>query len=97
MERQTQRTHLRTWCLGRRGRDELREQHGDIYGTTCKRWPVGICCLMRELNLVICDNLERWDGWEAGSRGKGHMYTFGWFMSTYGGNQQNIVKQSSFN
>ena len=32
---------------------------------------------------MLCDNLEGWDGgerWEAESRGKGHMYTYGWCM-----------------
>ena len=28
----------------------------------------------RELNSVLCDNLV---GWEGGSRGRGHMYTYG--------------------
>ena len=30
---------------------------------------------------VLCDNLERWDGWEmeGGSGGRGHTYTHGWF------------------
>ena len=27
----------------------------------------------RELNSVLCDNLE---GWEGGPKGKGHMYTY---------------------
>ena len=31
--------------------------------------------------------------WEGGSRGRGHMYTCGWFMLMYGRNQHNIVKQ----
>ena len=30
------------------------------------------------------------------SRGRGHMYTYGWLMWMYGRNQQNIVKQLSF-
>ena len=29
--------------------------------------------------------------------GRGHMYTYGWFMLMYGRNQHNIVKQSSSN
>ena len=37
----------------------------------------------RELNLVLCDDLEGWDGvgwgwgWEGGSRGRRHVYTYG--------------------
>ena len=31
------------------------------------------------------------------STGRGHMYTYGWFMLIYGTNQQNIVKQLSSN
>ena len=36
-----------------------------------------------------------WDG-EGGSRGREHMYTYGWFMLIYGRNQCNIVKPLSF-
>ena len=43
---------------------------------------------------------DKLEGWEGGSREKGHMYTYGWFMYTcgwfmlmYGRNQHNIVKQ----
>ena len=32
-------------------------------------------------------------GWQEGSRGRGYMYTYIWFMLLYGGNQHNIVKQ----
>ena len=35
--------------------------------------------------------------WEGESRGRGHMYTYGWFMLMFGRNQQNSVKQLSFN
>ena len=45
-------------------------------------------------NLVICDNLEGWDG---GSRGRENAYTYGWFLLMYERNQCNIVKQLSFN
>ena len=40
-------------------------------------------------------------GWgvrrEGGSRGRGHMYTYGWFTLMFGRHQQNSVKQLSFN
>ena len=35
--------------------------------------------------------------WEGCSRGRGHMYTYGWFMLMFGRNQTIIVKQLSFN
>ena len=35
--------------------------------------------------------------WEGGSRGRGHMYTYGWFMLKFERKQQNSVKQLSFN
>ena len=39
-----------------------------------------------------------WGGrWEGGSRGRGHVYTCGWFMLMYGRNQHSIVKQLSSN
>ena len=45
--------------------------------------------------LVHWDNPEGWDGEgerEKGVCNGGHMYTHGWFMSTYGKNHHNIVK-----
>ena len=40
-------------------------------------------------------------GWlarfEGGSRARGHMYTYSWFMLMYGRIQHNIVKQFSAN
>ena len=48
----------------------------------------------RELNLVLCDNLE---GWEASSRGRGHRYTYDWYMLIYQRNQHNMLKQLSSN
>ena len=32
--------------------------------------------------------------WEGDSRGRGYMYTYGWFMLMYDRNQTNIIKQS---
>ena len=34
--------------------------------------------------------------WKEGSRGRGYMYTYGWFTLMYGRNQHNMVKQLSF-
>ena len=48
--------------------------------------------------MVLCDNLEEWDGVEAGREvQEGNMYTYGWLMLMYGRNQHNIVKQLSSN
>ena len=39
-----------------------------------------------------------WGGrWEGGSRGRGQMYTYGWFMLMSDRKQQNSVKQLYFN
>ena len=39
-----------------------------------------------------------WGGrWEGGSKGRGYMYTYGWFMLRFNRKQQNSVKQLSFN
>ena len=40
---------------------------------------------------------QRGGTWEGGSRGRGLMYPYGWFILMYGRNQHNIVKQLSFN
>ena len=31
--------------------------------------------------------------WEKDSRGKGHIFTYDWFMLMYGKNQHNVIKQ----
>ena len=41
-------------------------------------------------------NLEGWDR-EGGSKGRGYMYAYGWFMLRCDRKQQNSVKQLSFN
>ena len=35
--------------------------------------------------------------WEGGSKGKGYVYTYGWFMLKFDRKQQNSIKQLSFN
>ena len=51
-------------------------------------------CLLRAL--LLCDDLEGWDrGWEGGSRGRGHMRTYGCFMLPCGRNQHDIGKHLS--
>ena len=44
---------------------------------------MGICCMMQGAQPGVCDNLEGWGGMEGGrggSRGTGHMYSYGWFI-----------------
>ena len=46
------------------------------------RWLAEVSVERRELKLVLCDNLEGWDGVggrQRGSRGRGYMYIYGWF------------------
>ena len=38
-----------------------------------------------------------WGRWEGGSKGRGCMYTYSWFMLRFDRKQQNSVKQLSFN
>jgi len=39
-----------------------------------------------------------WGGrWEGDSKGRGYMYTYGWFTVRFDRKQQNSVKQLSFN
>ena len=49
----------------------MREWRGNVNITICKiesQWEFAV--LHRELNLVLCDNLEGWDRWEMGGRFK---------------------------
>ena len=40
----------------------------------------------------------RWGGkWEGVSKGRGYMYTYGWFMFRFDRKQQNSLEQLSFN
>ena len=56
----------------------------------------GFAVWHRELDPVLGENLERWGGGGA-MRGRGRMYTCGWFMLMYGRGQHNIIKQFSSN
>ena len=75
--------------VGERGWDKLREQHGNVYITICKidsQWEVA--GWHWELNLVLCDNLEGWDGVGGGRevQERGDMCLPGCFMLMYGRN-----------
>ena len=70
---------------GRRGGNELREEHWNIHITKCEidsRW--GFAVWHRELNVVLCNNVAAWGvgcggRWERGSRGGTYIYTYDWF------------------
>ena len=77
-------------------------KHGvETYITICKidsQWEFAVW--LRELKLELCNSLEGWNGEEGGrevQEGGDTMYTCGWFMLMFGRNQQNSVKQLSFN
>ena len=68
----------------------------ETYITVCKTDSQGkFAVCLRELKQGFWINLEE-RGWEGGSRGRGHMYTYGWFMLKFDRKQQNSVKQLSF-
>ena len=61
---------------------------------------MGICCMFQETQTEALYQPRgvEWEGrWEGGSRGRGYMYTYGWFMLWFDRKQQNSVKQLSFN
>ena len=61
---------------------------------------MGICHMAQETHKVALyqPRKVRWGGrWKGGSKGRGHMYTYGWFMWMFDRTQQNSVKQLSFN
>ena len=73
------------------------ESNMETYITICKidsQWEFAVW--PRELKQGLCNNLEGWDG-EGGSRGRGYMYTYGWFILMFDRKQQNYVKQLPFN
>ena len=61
---------------------------------------MGICCMSQETQTwaLYQPRGVAWGGrWERGSKGRGYMYTDGWFMLRFDIKQQNSVKQLSFN
>ena len=64
-----------------------------------KREQTGICCKAQETwtGALYQTIGVGWGGrWEGGSKGRGYMYTYGWFMLSFDRKQQNSVKQLSF-
>ena len=49
-----------------------------------------------QIGALYQSNGVGWGGrWEGGSKGRGYMYTYGWFMLRFDRKQQNSVKQLS--
>jgi len=58
------------------------------------------CCMSQETQTgaLYQSRGVRWGGrWEGGSKGRGYMCIYGWFMMRFDRKQQNSVKQLSFN
>ena len=54
--------------------------------------------LLQHISVLWQPREVGWGGrWKGDSRGRGKMYIYGWFMSMYSRNQQNIVKKLSSN
>ena len=60
------------------------------------REPVRICRWTQGAQNVTTERGGRGGRREGGSGGRGHMWTYGWFLSVQGRNQHNTVKQLSF-
>ena len=86
---------------GRRGRDDLREEHGNIHTATCEidsGWEVAVWRGELRPAALWQPRGVGWAGrWEGDPRGRGHTYTYGWSMLIYGRSQHNIVRQLSSN
>ena len=60
---------------------------------------MGICCMSQgtQTGALYQPRGVRWgERWERVSGGRGHMYTYGWFMLMFDRKQENSVKQLSF-
>ena len=61
---------------------------------------MGVCCMTQgtQTGALYYPRGVGWGGkLEGGSRVRGYMYTYGWFMLSFDRKQQNSVKQLSFN
>ena len=82
-------------CGRRRGWDDLREKHWNMYIIICVTvHQSGFDVWGRVLRAVHWDDPERRDGKGGGREGQNgeHMYTHGGFMWMYGKKHHNIVK-----
>ena len=61
---------------------------------------MGIHCMAQETQTgaLYLSRGVGWDErWKGDTKGRGYMYTYGWFMLRFDRQQQNSVKQLSFN
>ena len=60
---------------------------------------MGICCVQETQtgDLYQSRGVGWGERWEGGSKGRGYMYTDGWFMVRFDRKQQNSLKQLSVN
>ena len=72
------------------------EWHGSTYTAICKTEPMEIFC-MTQGTQTGPTGVGRGGRWEGGTRPRGHMYTYGWFVLMFDRQQQNSVNQLSFN
>ena len=95
METQTQRTGLWMQCgrAGLRQTERAAWKHIQYCVAIDSQWE--FATWHRELNPVLCDNLEEWDGVGDGKEAQewGDISTSGWFVLMYDRNQHNIIKQ----
>ena len=56
---------------------------------------MGICCMSQETKTgaLYQSRGVGWGGrWEGGSKGRGYMYIYGWFVLRFNRKQQNYIK-----
>ena len=61
---------------------------------------MGICCMAQETQagaLYQAGGVGWGRRWEGGSKERGYLYTYGWFLLRFDRKQQNSVKQLSLN
>ena len=87
------------WIQWGRERGALWETSMETYIPTCKidsQWEFSVWCMELKPGTLWQPRGVGWsERWERGSREKGHMYPYDWFMLMYGRKQHNIVKQLS--
>ena len=82
------------------GGDVWTEWHGNLHYHMSNGQPMATCCMTQGIQIRALGQAEGWDGarsLEGGLEGRGHRYTYGWFLLTYDINPQNSIKQLSFN
>ena len=73
---------------------------GEMYGKSNMETYITICKIGSQRDLLYGSgnsNRGSVSTWEGGSKGRGYMYTYGRFMLRFDREQQNSVKQLSFN